>query len=323
MWYLLINKTGGKIMTNEQILEYIHSDKIKKAIIDGDYAAEIDDQYALAYALGAEKIDLLGVNAAAYYEEPNAVDTEAVMLEGYEEIKRVLSRIGRLDGSVPYFEGARSQITNNENYAPSDSPAARNIIKASHEVEDILFVLVTGPCTNVVSACLMDPSIMDKICVIWLGGECIDETTGPFHEWNLYADYAASQMLLNLDIPLILLPCGPIGSVKIVMSHDDFMKIDGEGAGAEFFRRTLPLEEVNETRYNDPAWRKVMCDLAAPAVLSVPDSMEITVRTSPVMGDDHKYTFDSTRRKIMYGVKPDSEKIVEDTVKAINNVLAK
>ncbi|MCQ2456306.1 MAG: nucleoside hydrolase [Clostridia bacterium] len=309
-------------MTNEQILEYIRSDKVKKAIIDGDYAAEIDDQYALAYALGSDKIDLLGVNAAAYYEEPNAVDTEAVMLEGYEEIKRVFTKIGRL-GSVPYFEGARSQVTKNENYAPSDSPAARNIIKAAHEVDDILFVLVTGPCTNVVSACLIDPSIMDKICVLWLGGECIDETPGPFHEWNLYADYAASQMLLNLDIPLVMLPCGPIGSEKIFMVHDDFMKIDGDSEGAEFFRRTLPLEEVNETRYNDPAWRKVMCDLAAPAVLAVPDSMEITIRTSPIMCDDHRYASDSTRRKILYGVKPDSDMIVEDAIKAINKVTAK
>ena len=48
-------------MTPEQILADIKSDRVKKVIMDGDYSAEIDDQYTLAYAYGHEKIEVLGV----------------------------------------------------------------------------------------------------------------------------------------------------------------------------------------------------------------------------------------------------------------------
>ena len=52
-------------MTPEQILQDLRSDRVKKVIMDGDYSAEIDDQYTLAYAYGHEKLEVLGVNAVA------------------------------------------------------------------------------------------------------------------------------------------------------------------------------------------------------------------------------------------------------------------
>ncbi len=309
-------------MTAEQILADIKSDRVKKVIHDGDFSAEIDDQYALAYCLGSEKIDLLAVNAAAYYEEPTATDTEEIMLKSYDEILRVLGELGMNDGSVPALEGARTRVSANENFAPSDSPAARKIIEIAKKSDEPVYVIVTGPCTNVVSACLIDPSIMDKICVIWLGGNCIEEENKPFHEWNLYADYAASQLLLNMDIPLIMLPCDPFGSVKIVADHTDFENITGDTPGAELFRKTLPLQLTTEEKYNT-TWYKIMCDLAGPAALSIPDSMEFSIIPAPLMGDDHKYAIDSTRRKIVYGVNPNSEAIVADAMRAINKLVNK
>ncbi|MBR6916217.1 MAG: hypothetical protein IKN36_07645, partial [Clostridia bacterium] len=110
------------MMTAEQILEDLRSDRVKKVIADGDYSAEIDDQCALAYCLGSEKIEVIGVNAAAFYEYPVAVDTEEVMLRSYKEIERVYDYTGLTGDEVPYFEGARSQISNNPGLTPTDSP---------------------------------------------------------------------------------------------------------------------------------------------------------------------------------------------------------
>ena len=67
-------------MTAEQILKDLKSDRIKKVIFDGDMCAEIDDQFALAYCIGSDKIDLLAVNATAYYEEPDATLLLTVLL---------------------------------------------------------------------------------------------------------------------------------------------------------------------------------------------------------------------------------------------------
>lgn len=304
-------------MTAEQVLKDLYTDRVKKVIMDGDFSAEIDDQFTLAYCLGSEKIDLLSANASAHYEEGVAEDTEKVMLFSFGEMERTLNACRVRD--LPHYEGARSQITHNEGFAPTDSPAARNIIDAALRSDEILYVLVTGPCTNVVSACLMEPEIMEKICVVWLGGHCLAKEIAHFHEWNLYADYAAAQYLMNLPVAVVMIPCNPNGSVMIRMNHTDLARIEGGAKGAEFFKRTLPLQETTEERYT--SWIKIMCDLAAPAVLIMPDAMKLSIVPAPVITDDQAYAFDSTRKKILYMQNPDSGRIVTDAMGSINRLL--
>ena len=228
-------------MTPEQILADLHTPRIKKVLVDGDFAAEFDDQYAFAYALGSPKMEVLGVSASACYDPPEQADTEIVMRKSYAEIMRIYDALERSPDTLPpALEGACTQITHNPGFAPSDSPAARFIIDTVKQQDEVVYVLVTGPCTNIVSACLLDPSIMDRICVVWLGGNCLPEGTQPFHEWNLHGDYAAAQILFNSDIPLIMLPCHKEGSVRILMYRDDLNAIRGVSRGADFFRRVLP-----------------------------------------------------------------------------------
>lgn len=310
---------GRITLTAEQILKDLYTDRVKKAIIDSDYSAEIDDQYTLAYCLGSDKIDLLAAGAAAHYEEPMATDTEKVMLFSYSELVRVLNACEIPEDSFPHFEGARSQISHNEGLVPTDSPAARNIIETVKNSDEIVYVLVTGPCTNVVSACLMEPSIMDKICVVWLGGHCLARNIPHFHEWNLFADYAAAQYLMNLPVAVVMLPCDPNGSVMLHMNHTDLAKIEGDTKGADFFRRVLPLQETTEEKYT--TWRKIMCDLAAPAVLTMPDAMELSIIPAPVITDEQSYAFDPTRKKILYMQNPDSDRIVTDAMLCINRLV--
>ena len=308
-------------ITPEETLRDLKSSRRKRAIIDGDMAAEIDDQYAFAYCMGSDKIDLLSASVSAFYEPPKNVDTEAVMLRGYEEARLVLRECGISEDETPVFKGAVSQITANPNYAPSDSPAARNIIRAALSSDEPLYVIVTGPCTNVVSACLIEPKIMDRICVVWVGGQCVPLREGlGFHEWNLFADYKAGQMLMDMDVALVLIPCDPVGSVMIKMDSDDFRRIEGSSRGAEFFRRTLPLRETTEERLNS-GWRKTQCDLAGPAVLAVPDALNLQIITAPVITDDQRYEVSAERRRILYSENPDSRLIVDDALFSINSLV--
>lgn len=41
------------MLTPEQILQDIHSERVKKVILDADMGIEMDDQYALAYCIGS------------------------------------------------------------------------------------------------------------------------------------------------------------------------------------------------------------------------------------------------------------------------------
>ncbi len=305
-------------MTAEQIIKDLQSDRVKKVIADGDYSAEIDDQCALAYCLGSEKLEVLGVNAAAFYEFPVATDTEEVMLRSYREIERVYDYCGLTREEVPYFEGARTQINNNPGHTPSDSPAARNIIKLAHELDEPLYIIVTGPCTNAVSAYLLDPSIRDNIVVVWVGGLAIEHehATVPHHEWNICADIAAARILMDEEIPLVFLPCEPHGTADICMPFRNFEKIGGDSRGAEFFRHVLPYKEVSVEQYKTK--NKVMCDLLGPASVIDPSMMKVDIIPAPIVEEGPRYVLDPSRRKIVYGTYPDSDRITADALRCID-----
>ncbi len=311
-------------MTIEQILQDIRSDRVKKVIYDGDFSAEIDDQYALAYAMGSDKMEVLSINAVAHFEEPMAANTRQTMLRSYCELEILLDSLGIDARQYPAYHGPSIQLTNSPDYAPVDCPSARNIIEISKKYKDeLIYVLTTGPCSSVVNAYLLDPSIKDNICVIWLAGDVPSaKGTQPFHEWNLYSDIGATKMMFHIDLPLIYLPCEPHGSVDIVMDHTDLAKIEGDSPAAEYFRKDLYYRFAkNEHEYY--TLPKVMCDYAAPAVLAIPDAMEYEIIPCPYWTDDHHYAFDFTNRRIILGHKPNSKMIVEDAIKATNALIKK
>ena len=122
-----------------------------------------------------------------------------------------------------------------------------------------------------------------------------------------------------------MLPADPHGSADIRMVADDFDKIEGDSEGAVLFRETYPLYECckgDNERYRTN-FNKAMCDFIAPATLTVPDALDFSIISAPVWCDDCKYAFDSTRKKIIYGIRPNSDMIVAEAIKCINNTLRK
>ena len=56
-------------MRPEEIIADLCSDRIKDIIVDGDFGADGDDQFALGYALAApDKVRVIAVTAAPYNE---------------------------------------------------------------------------------------------------------------------------------------------------------------------------------------------------------------------------------------------------------------
>ena len=309
-------------MTPEQILEDIRSDRVKKVIMDGDYSAEIDDQYTLAYAYGHEKLDVLGVNAVAHYAEPRFTKTSTIVRISLGKAAEVYWGLGLSPEELPLNMGPEKQITFNGGEAV-DCASARFIIEMAHKYDEPIYIITTGPCSSAVNACLLDPSIMDKIVVVWLGGNCLtDEYVGkPFHEWNMHADFKASQLLLDMDIPLIMLPCDPVGSVKIEMKRSDIDAIEGRNTPAQLLKCKLPRIDAMDADFAKPTWTKVMCDYMGVAALTVPDAMKLDIIPAPKLCDDRSYAIDESRRKIIWGTYPDSDAIMADATKALNNVV--
>lgn len=314
-------------MTLEQILEDLKTDRIKKCILDSDMYNEIDDQYAFAYCMGNPKINLLSVNAAPFYNE-RVENFEIGMEVSYIEAVRLVEVCGKSD-SVPVYKGSRTKFTAENNFMPIDSPAARNIVKTVKESDEIVYILSTGCCSNITSAILMEPDIKNNMCVIWLGGHELDY--GNCDECNLSHDYIAGQLLINSTVPLILLPAmghsnSKGGTMQITVNFDDLNNIKGDGKAQKFFREELPSEYARGKNNDIPflIWEKgmgrILWDVAAPAVISIPETFDFSIIPAPIFADNKVYAFDKTRHKIIYMNKLDKNAVVEDTWRSINNI---
>ena len=315
-------------MTLEQILDDIKSPRVKKCILASDMYNEMDDQYAFAHCLGCDKIDLLSVNATPFYNG-RSVDFETGMVDSYNEILRLYDICGVDANKIPAYEGSRRRFSADDNFAPIDSPAARNIIKTVKESDEIIYVLVTGSCINVVSACLIDPSIKSNMCVLWIGGHELDYKD--CWEFNLSQDYAAGQLLLNCAVPLVMIPVGGWpeslgGTKRLFITLDDIHNsIKGDGKVQKFYREEFPDSYIyNPEKPDVAAWNeehsRILYDVAAPAVISVPEAFTFKIVPTPSFGDNHFYGFDKTRHKMIYVHTIDPKVVLADTFKSIENI---
>ncbi len=306
-------------MTLNEILADIKSDRVKNVIFDSDTFNEMDDQYAIAHALGSPRINVLSINAALFNNHRSESFADG-MEKSYEEIGRVLNVCHRT-GTVDTFKGCPTPISESPDFAPVDSPAVRSIIKTAHETDDIVYILTTGACTNVSSAIMTDPSIMEKICVIWLGGHCLEHPN--VNEFNLMQDYRAGQYLLNCGVPLILLPAfGADGHGTQMLRVDDeqLSVMKGSSDAVIFFRDTLPDEFRAETVEYAGRFERIIWDIAAPAVLSVPDAFEFSIIPAPIFDESCRYSFDVMRHKIIYMEKLDPAAVIRDAFESIDRL---
>ncbi len=303
-----------------EILEDIKSDRKKKVILDSDTYNEMDDQFAIAYALGCDKIDVIGLTAAPFKNERSSSFADG-MEKSYEEIFRVLD-VTNKTGTCEVLRGAGDSISKQPGFAPVDNPASRYIIKMAKESDEIIYVLATGMCTNITSAILLDPSIKDNICVIWIGTNARNvESVG---EFNVNQDYRAGQILFNSGVPLVIVSCygeDGYGTVALNAYKHDLDRIKGDSRACVFFRETLPFEFQEEsTEGGTEEWFRVIWDIGAPAVLSVPEAMDLSIIPAPVLTDKGTFAYDETRHKVIITGRMDRQTVLNDTFDCISKL---
>ncbi|MBQ9047541.1 MAG: nucleoside hydrolase [Solobacterium sp.] len=203
-------------------------------VIDSDTKNEVDDQYAIAWAAKEkERLNLLAVYAAPFSHDcikqylampGGAVEGAGVtyaekpgdgMELSYEEILKLFAMLGE-DPEGRVFRGSDAYIK--DAGGAVDSEAARDLIKRAHACEDTLYVLSIGAITNVASAIMMDPEIIKKICVVWLGGQPLHYGHGI--EFNLMQDVPAANVIFESGVPLIYIPCMSVASL-LTLTEDE------------------------------------------------------------------------------------------------------
>ena len=221
------------------------TEEIVDIVIDTDAYNEVDDQFAIAWALRSpERINVEAVYAAPFCSQAlgkmmvmfgqkpirltremlgegvHFADTPAEGMElSYQEILHLFSLLDiSPEGRV--FRGSTAYIEDDPGRGPVESEAARDLVRRAMARPEgkRLYVLAIGAITNVVSALMMEPAIADKITVVWLGGQPPYFKNGV--EFNLLQDMPASQHIFNCGVPLVLIPClGVASHLTVTMSE--------------------------------------------------------------------------------------------------------
>jgi len=261
-----------------------------RAVLDTDTYNEIDDQFALVYALlSPESIDLKAVYAAPFSNKRAAEPGEG-MEKSYEEILRVLAKMSIASEGFA-FRGSTSYITDPAN--PESSPATQDLIERakSSTPDDPLYVIAVGAITNVANAILIDPSIIHNIVVVWLGG---NGHNWPIQrEFNYYQDLNASRTVFDSGVPFVQLPCMPVVTHLATTVPEMEAYVGGRGAIGDYL-----LEIFKDYHDDHYAWSKVLWDMTAIAYVIEPGWTPSDLKHSPIVTNDFTYSFSDSRHFI-------------------------
>ncbi|MWW23560.1 nucleoside hydrolase [Algibacter lectus] len=165
-------------------------------IIDADTANEVDDLYAIVRAIKEPSFNVLGITSAQFHTSPLA--TENTVQESQDINEKILSLMGNY--KIPLPLGSNVPIMNSKE--PASSPASNFIVKMAHTlpVGEKLNVVILGSSTNVASAILEDPSIIEKLKVHYLGfWHTVETNAYNKKEFNTGNDPKAVDILLNTE----------------------------------------------------------------------------------------------------------------------------
>lgn len=264
-------------------------------VIDSDTFNEIDDQFAIAWALlNSERIDLQAVYAAPFTNSmfnstPDAIsDAKTGMELSFDEIHRVLDRMD-LQVKPKVFQGSTRYCKDSE--SPELSPAVKDLIVRADSCAGVLQVVVIGAPTNIANALIAKPELINKIHIIWLGGHAFDWSNT--EEFNLMQDITASRTLLNSGAALTLVPCMGVANTLATSVPELQYYLSGTSKIGDYLASVAP---------NCP-WigfgnRKVIWDIAAIGYVIEPSWFTSTIQASPILNDNLTWSFDLNRHPI-------------------------
>ena len=265
--------------------------KKKKMILDTDTYNEVDDQFALAYALLSDKVELLSVNAAPF-KNTRSVSPEDGMEKSYNEILNIMKLMGK-EGAVPVYRGSTEWLSDRSK--PVESDAARNIVNTVMGSDETVYIVAIGAITNVASALIIEPAIAEKAVLVWLGGHAISWPHS--REFNMVQDVKASQTVLDSGIPFIQIPCAGVCDHLSTTIPELEYYLRGKSSLCDYL---VDIVTTYPPKGKEYCWSKVLWDISAVAVLDNPQALDTVIRATPILTDNCLYAYDDARHPMVY-----------------------
>ena len=280
-----------------------------EVVLDTDVTNEIDDQFAIVWALlRPDRLHVRALHAAPYSHATHLVQDPALVTDlerrKIDELVReggdvmVLNAadgvakaaaearvIADLCGSeVPVVSGCADFLPDEATPVPSD--AVESLIALAHEDrEGPLHVLAIGAATNVASAVLTDPTIRERISVVWTSAYP-SFWPHPNRSFNLVQDLPASHVLLESGVPFVYLPGYYVGEQLRVSLPELRDHVRGKGAVGDYL---YDLSETSPFLGTGRGRTKVVWDLVNVAWVLDPTWLTTGLVPTPRLGRDLRW----------------------------------
>lgn len=205
---------------------------MKKVILDCDPGH--DDMIAIMLAATREEIDLIGITTVAGNQTgektfENALKTltlinrkDIKVARGFDKpILRELITAPKIHG-VSGLDGAKLPIPE---VNPLKIHAVDFIIDTILNSKEKIYLVPTGPLTNIAISLIKEPKIKEKIeKIVLMGGGVFDSNITPAAEFNIYVDPEAAKIVFNSQVPIVMV--GLDVTNKALITFEDIEKIE-------------------------------------------------------------------------------------------------
>ncbi len=229
---------------------------MKNIILDCDPG--MDDSMAIVMAVKSEEVCLKAITTVNGNYPVDVTSTNARKV--LEMLKRTDIPVGRgmsepmvrNSPSDPFTHGEDGQA---ENFLPaptmplSEKHGVQLLVDTIKENKNNIYVLCTGPMTNLAMALKMNPEIKDMISGVYaisgafaLNKYAYANATGdtPQSEWNVYVDPEAAKIVYESGVPLVALGLDVATHFDVNLSDADLKDLEeSKNPEAKFLRKAI------------------------------------------------------------------------------------
>ena len=285
-----------------------------RVVLDCDTANEIDDQFAIAHALGSPPgtLDVRGVVSVHNTTAHGPASRDMYQ----DEAERVVALCG---GGVRTIPGAERPMESRGEPVPS--AGLEFLVEEARR--GALTVIATGPATDVASLFLAAPELRESVRVVWLGGFGNEETYRRFKdcELNGRADIAAWRFLFEEGVDLLQVPGWPAAEKVVVETVPFVERLRTLGRPVAEYLAGITERWVAEYGSPlDPEGQKILWDSACIAAVADPGSVTVERTALPTLDAAAAHDYSLLGREAEMVADLDGQRVIDGLLAALGRL---
>lgn len=281
------------------VLNY-KKDKIN-LILDTDTYNECDDQFALSYLIKSKDLfNIEAITVAPYSHTKRDLTVRDGQELSYNEILKICNWLN-FDTNNKVFKGSMDYIQNGYD---EKNNAVNKIIEIALK-NNKTYILGIGAITNIALAIQKEPKIVNKIEIVWLGGNELGYEDNL--EYNFRQDVEAVKIVFESKVKLTILPCKKIVSELRIDINTLKKYLENKSELCNYL-----IERFYNDGYHGVQESRVIWDISVIAYMINKKWFETEQISCPNIRKDTSYEVTDNRHNITFVTKLDRNKIYED-----------